>query len=224
MKKRYLIFLALFITLTATAQSSSAKKIIAQITDNNDVPIPFATIALYANDYVIDGTVTDAYGFFEIEIAPGQRIVVSSLGFDNAKFDYGEVIDMDLIVLKTAIYELPTIIVTGITNPIKEHYCICGCTFKEDRIKKGNDPIEHSPIPDLVCYPNPTKDYVVVETETAQGFIHVLSSDGVLLKKIRITNDRQEIQLGDFPDGTYFITLQDPRAVKAIGKIIKSGQ
>lgn len=223
MKKRYLIFLALFVTLTATAQSSSGKKIIAQVTDNSDVPIPYATVALYANDRLMEGTESDTYGFFELEIKEGQRIEISSIGYEKTQLSYYEAKERDLINLKPTFYELATVVVTEYRDPIK-HNWVCSCVTLRESSLMGLQIGDFHSSPNLTYYPNPTKDNVIVETMSQEGFILVFSANGTQLMRKPITNDKMELDLADLPDGTYFLSLQDNTGVKAIGKIIKSGQ
>ncbi|MBD5232161.1 MAG: TonB-dependent receptor [Bacteroidales bacterium] len=79
--KAALIFLTLLISTLLPAQS---KEIEGIVMDTDSIPIEFANVTSFANDSLVGGGVTDAGGFFRIEVGPEcDKLRISSLGYDD---------------------------------------------------------------------------------------------------------------------------------------------
>jgi len=78
---------------------------------------------------------------------------------------------------------------------------------------------------DLAIYPNPTKNtvQVVFQNPALNSSLHLYNSSGQLLLAFPVTNGvtAQELDLGGYPDGLYFILWREQEAILSTGKIVK---
>lgn len=80
MMKRILITLA----LVFLGANTFAQTITGRLTDDNDQPIAFANVALYADTVLLNGTTTGEDGVFSIECGDGTyRLVASYVGYER---------------------------------------------------------------------------------------------------------------------------------------------
>lgn len=62
----------------------SAKEIEGIVTDTDSIPIEFANVTAFANDSVVGGGITDAFGLFNIKVGSDcNRLRVSFVGYDD---------------------------------------------------------------------------------------------------------------------------------------------
>ena len=71
------IFLSLAISVTAYAQ-----QITGSVSDDNGIPLPGASIVIQGTS---DGVTSDFDGNFSIDTAQGSTLVISYVGFKNAR-------------------------------------------------------------------------------------------------------------------------------------------
>lgn len=79
--KRALIILTI---LLCSIPLPSAKEIEGIVTDTDSIPIEFANVTAFANDSVVGGGITDAFGLFNIKVGSDcNRLRVSFVGYDD---------------------------------------------------------------------------------------------------------------------------------------------
>lgn len=70
---------------------------------------------------------------------------------------------------------------------------------------------------ELMAYPNPASDEVVVESTKSQT-ISLINTFGVILKEISVTRGENKLSLKDYSPGLYFFTSQEGQSIKVIKK------
>ena len=79
--KRALIILTIIL---CSISLSSAREIEGIVMDTDSLPIEFANVTAFANDYVVGGGITDASGLFKIKVGSDcNRLRVSFVGYDD---------------------------------------------------------------------------------------------------------------------------------------------
>ena len=59
----------------------------------------------------------------------------------------------------------------------------------------------------ILIYPNPTENSFRIESEKIIGEVHIFSSNGKVLKTLKLDKNQSEISLSSYPPGVYLITL-----------------
>lgn len=113
--KREVIILSMILWALALSEVS-AKEIKGIVTDADSIPIEFANITAFATDSVVGGGVTDASGYFRIEVGSDcNKIRVSFVGYDDAvvspiRSDMGKIImKQTSTTLKEVVVKAPLI-------------------------------------------------------------------------------------------------------------------
>ena len=74
----------------------------------------------------------------------------------------------------------------------------------------------------VAIYPNPTADYIIIETSEipANSFLSIMNFCGQVLITRQIIESKTQIDISNLPSGVYFIRLAGDRNV-TMGKFIK---
>ena len=62
---------------------------------------------------------------------------------------------------------------------------------------------------DILVYPNPASNYIVIENMGVGETVQILSANGQLVKSFQIENNNQQTAIDDLPSGTYFIKVNN---------------
>lgn len=74
---------------------------------------------------------------------------------------------------------------------------------------------------EIIVYPNPTFDYITVETKMPIGRVHIYNSSGQRIKTVKY-NSNKRINLQQFTEGLYLIQVEtDQGKVHSLGWISK---
>lgn len=154
MKNWFCLLILLFGTISVWGQipgnslrTKGIGKITGTVQDELDGrPIEFATISLYRNDELIDGTITDDKGKFSLEglIDGTYKIEISFLGFDqkvinDAKIEKERSLDLGKVSLSTGAATLDEVTVTGQRQIIEEKVDRMVYNADQDNLSKGGD-------------------------------------------------------------------------------------
>lgn len=119
---RLFVLVIFLFPLLVVAQVNTEKQfaIIGEVVDEQNIPIPFVTIALYevSDSVLITGGITDEEGKFEVHIAPGKyHLKTSILSYQEKVIPYlsveNENILLGTLALKAGSQELEEVIVQG---------------------------------------------------------------------------------------------------------------
>jgi len=74
----------------------------------------------------------------------------------------------------------------------------------------------------FTLYPNPTKDYVIIETDESAtgGTIRITDVTGREIAKLQVTGYRLQVNTNGFAAGVYFVTLNDRSGRSATRKLV----
>ena len=92
--------------------------------------------------------------------------------------------------------------------------------MKYDSVFMGINDIRGSQVS---IYPNPTTDYIIIETSEipANSFLSIMNFCGLELISRLITNPKTQLDITNLPCGVYFVRLTNERNV-TMGKFIKN--
>jgi TonB-linked SusC/RagA family outer membrane protein len=88
----------LFVFLTAFQTNGSAQTVRGTITDETGRPVPFASVVVKKTTR---GTTTDKDGMFSISAAPGDVLVITSLGFTAREVTVGNDNNINILLIAT---------------------------------------------------------------------------------------------------------------------------
>jgi len=108
MRKLLIVTVCSMLCIVQIAWSQTVE-ISGKVTDSKDLPIPGATVQEKNSK---SGTVTDANGAFKMNVKPGAKLVVSSVGFDQQEVAVGTS-GLLSITLKEGSQSLSEVVVTG---------------------------------------------------------------------------------------------------------------
>ncbi|MFY0696995.1 MAG: TonB-dependent receptor [Balneola sp.] len=114
-----LTFLFLLLSVSLTAQNSATSgNLTGNVFDDEGEPLINATVAIYKNDSLLTGTVTDTQGSFSLQLDPGSySIEITFLAFADVRrqitIKSGERLDLDAITLQPTEAELDEVEVRG---------------------------------------------------------------------------------------------------------------
>jgi len=142
------LFVLLLTTLSASVPTNLKGSITGAVIDASDqTPIAYATISLHdaETDKVINGTITDDNGAFEIENVDNgsYRVEVSFIGYETISLDdvtvKGKKADLGTIKLGAAAALLDEITVTGQRALIEEKVDRLVYNAEQDQLSRGGD-------------------------------------------------------------------------------------
>ncbi|MEP0006711.1 MAG: outer membrane beta-barrel family protein [Balneola sp.] len=114
-----LTFLFLLLSVSLTAQNSATSgNLKGNVFDDEGEPLINATVAVYKNDSLLTGTVTDTQGSFSLQLDPGSySIEITFLAFADVRrqitIKSGERLDLGVITLQPTEAELDEVEVRG---------------------------------------------------------------------------------------------------------------
>ena len=77
----------------------------------------------------------------------------------------------------------------------------------------------------ILCYPNPTSDYMVIATDQLAGFqngrAEIFSISGQLLRSVMLTTDQTTVNMSDLAAGTYLMIVRNDEQIAKTIKILK---
>jgi outer membrane receptor protein involved in Fe transport len=112
-----LLLLIIFIGLTSTTVNAQNVNFQGKVLDRDSKEsIPFATVAVYHNDVLVNGTTTDELGIFKLKLEETfTHFEFSFIGYENTVVEFSNIKDSRKIIalLKVSISELNEVIVQG---------------------------------------------------------------------------------------------------------------
>ncbi|MEO7800425.1 MAG: SusC/RagA family TonB-linked outer membrane protein [Ginsengibacter sp.] len=122
--------IGLFILLITSAfLSYSQSKISGKITDNDNLPVPFATVS-EANTK--NGVTSDVDGNFSIDVATGAKLKISAIGYQSQTVDAAQASTINLIRTSSTLQE---VVVTGL-----------GIASRKDRLTSSQSTVKGAAI------------------------------------------------------------------------------
>jgi outer membrane receptor protein involved in Fe transport len=138
--KRHLLFVLLLL-ISSLSFGQQTGEINGRVIDEKGEGIPFANVAVFANDIIVNGTVTDFDGFFTVKpLDAGTYIVKASylektVAITDVKVSSGRQTYLDKIVISTA-QELQTVVVEYEAPPVDVGKPETGQTISREEIEK----------------------------------------------------------------------------------------
>lgn len=146
-------------------------------------------------------------------------LYISYMGFKSDTLTFQDLRANNVIELDETGYVLDEAVVVDYGT---KRVCTLSCIYA---VRKLNEPIELQigfPKRAWSYYPNPTVGQLNIETKNSTGVIRLFSSTGVLFKELPITADILNLDLHDFPAGTYFLWYNNKTGwEEPIGKVVK---
>ena len=116
MKKRLLFLITwLLITIFTVSLFAQNKNVTGQVTERNNLPVPYATITLKNSSQAI---VSDANGNFTLSIPQNSVLIISASGYKTETIKAENSTDLR-ITLTEDVARLDEIVVTGLTTSVK---------------------------------------------------------------------------------------------------------
>lgn len=85
----------------------------------------------------------------------------------------------------------------------------------------GNVNVDEHHAPDLKLYPNPAKEYLIIESEKLlSGVLELYSLNGQMISSTLISSTQMRISLNDFSKGIYFYQIKTDDGIIDSGKLI----
>ena len=116
MKVIYTFFLMLFAAVSFLQAQETGRRLRGRVVGRENVPVPYATVALLRDSVIVLGTVSDSTGVFRFEGVPSgdYTFYVSYMGYEEVSRELpAGVTDLGTIVLDPAAIQTEEVVVTG---------------------------------------------------------------------------------------------------------------
>lgn len=227
MKKKIVIFGLLLFAVhhLSFSQNAVEKQIKGTLLDDLAEPLMFASIQVISKKG-LRGTESDFDGNFKINILPGDSLRFSYIGYQSLVKAYEELSseENNFIILDSKGITIQEVVVAGLSIASGCHLRCCyhrvsqKTLVRRESLNLSLNLIKRN----WQYFPNPTSDYVQIDTKDLEGTIRLFSMEGKELKRHQINDALTKINLQGLPAGQYILRYDNDGWADVIGQVVKA--
>ena len=222
------LYTLLFLVLTPNLFSQSISGTIYAMETGET--ILFASLAVYQNDELITGTISDIEGKYLIEnLEPGEYTLnVCYLGYEDfidTLYIGNYNITENTILLNERSYIMDEVVIIAYKVPSKGCCCYCWGGVRSDEIDSSNNTFEKQKNnkkseSSILLYPNPTHDLLNIKLGELASKLVILDYSGKEVYNTNIYSQQHSLSVSEWANGFYLVNTYTNNQLISSEKLI----